>query len=316
MAAKSASAGTTASSGRADNAPAGEPLGRRLRRWYRPRVLMLLAVGLGVAILRPYIAPHLPDLAEQPDYQFATRDVRITKPNRWVPQDLVEQAVQRAGLPETVSLLDESLVEDMGRALAAHPWVSRVVRVRKSRSGVTADLEYRTPVMMVETRRGVYPVDLQGILLPPADFGVTDVARLPLVRNVQSLPDGPAGTPWNDEIVRGAARLAAALAPDQDLTRYWTRFSLTSIVAPAREKADASLADLAYELATRGGSRIVWGRAPGVDQLEPSVDQKLGRLEQYLASYGSFDQPHGAFRIDIRHFEVISRQPLGESRRR
>lgn len=317
MSARTASTGAASLSGRAGTAPAPEPLGRRLRRWYEPRFLLLMAIALAVAILPPYVAPNLPDLQEQPEFQFATNEMHITPPNRWVPAALVEQVIAQAGLPETVSLLDDALVEDVARALAAHPWVAQVIRIRKSReAGIEAELAYRTPVMMVETKRGIYPVDGDGVLLPPADFTATDISRLPLVRNIQTPPDGPAGTLWGDVAVIGAARLAAALAPEQDSGRYWTRFKLAAIVAPTPDRAGGSLEDLTYEIVTRGGSRILWGRAPGVDQLEPTVEQKLGRLEQYAASYGGFDEPGGPQRIDIRHFEMISRQPLNERRTR
>jgi hypothetical protein len=38
--------------------------------------------------------------------------------------------------------------------------------------------------------------------------------------------------------------------------------------------------------------------------------QKLGRLDQYLRQYGSFEQPRGPYRIDIRNFDAISLQQL------
>jgi hypothetical protein len=118
-------------------------------------------------------------------------------------------------------------------------------------------------------------------------------------------PAGPAGVAWGDIVVVGGARLADRIAPGHDLTRYWDRYQLEAIEAPRRGKTDADLADLTYELMTRGGSRIVWGRPPGGDELEPPPSQKLARLDEYLSRYGNFEAPHGPYRIDIRHFEVI-----------
>ncbi len=282
--------------------------------WYRPRVLLLAAVGVGTVVLAPYARNWLPDPGTQPEYQFPSRDIRVTPPNRWVPRDLVAQVVRQAGLPEQLSVLDEELVARLAAAFGEHPWVARVVRVRVSRDeGIFADLEYREPVLMVDTARGAYAVDINGVLLPPADFSAAEVGRFPHLRNVMTQPAGPAGVAWGDLAVVGGARLADRIAPGHDLGRYWDRFQLEAIDAPRRAGAEADLADLTYELLTRGGSRIVWGRPPGGDELEPPPSQKLARLDQYLSRYGSFEAPHGPYRIDIRHFEVIEVGALTEA---
>jgi len=267
---------------------------------------MLLAIGAAVTVLHPYVRGWLPDPVTLPEYQFPARKIRISAANRWVPRDLVEQVIRRSELPEQLSLLDAGLTARLAAAFADHPWVSQVDQVRASReSGIAVELEYRVPVMMVETARGAYPVDIEGHVLPPADFSLAEVARFPHLRGVKSNPAGPAGRAWGDVVVVGGARLAATLAPEQDLTRYWDRFRLEAIEAPLRTEADPELGDLTYELLTRDRSRIVWGRPPGADDLEPPPSQKIARLEQYLSRYGSFDAPQGPYRIDIRHFEVI-----------
>lgn len=282
--------------------------------WYRPRVLLLLALGVAAVVLAPYVGGWLPDAAQLPEYQVAARSIQVTPGHRWVPDDLREQVIRRAELSEQLSLLDGNLAARVAAAFAEHPWVSRVMQVRVSReTGIAVDLEYRTPVLMVETSRGAYPVDGAGVLLPPADFSVAEVRRFPHLTNVKSQPAGPAGVPWGDVVVVGAARLATTLAPGQDMSRYWDRFRLEAIVAPVPGQAEPQIAELSYELLTRGGSRIVWGRPPGGDDLEPSAAQKLGRLEQYLSRYGSFEAPHGPYRIDIRHFEVIEVGSLSEA---
>ena len=283
------------------------------RSWYRPRLLLVLAIAAGAVILAPYVRQWFPDPVALEEFQYRARDIRITPPNRWVPPDLVEQVVRRAEFSEQISLLEPDLVRRVATAFAGHPWVARVVRVSVSRSGgIEAELEYRLPVLMVETARGLYPVDADAVLLPPTDFSESDLLRFPQLRNVKTQPAGPAGTPWGDVVVLGGAKLAVALSPDQDLARYWDRFQLAAIEAPLPRVANPRLEDLAYELATRGGTRIVWGRPPGGDDLEPSPAQKLGRLEQYLSNYGSFEAPHGPYRIDIRHFDVIEVSALSD----
>jgi hypothetical protein len=62
---------------------------------------------------------------------------------------------------------------------------------------------------------------------------------------------------------------------------------------------------LKTSLVTSGGSRILWGRAPGDDDLEPSVAQKISRLENYIAGHGPLDGAEGRRQIDIRPFDTI-----------
>ena len=74
--------------------------------------------------------------------------------------------------------------------------------------------------------------------------------------------------------------------------------------------------DLQFELLTRNGSRILWGRAPGTNHPgELTVEQKIGRLKKYQSDFGGFDQPHGPYEIDIRHWREISRRPFVPHRR-
>ena len=66
-------------------------------------------------------------------------------------------------------------------------------------------------------------------------------------------------------------------------------------------------------LRTTGGSRIIWGRAPGSDRPgELSAEQKIGRMEEYLARKGGFTDPQGPLEIDIRHWKEITARPLGD----
>jgi hypothetical protein len=178
---------------------------------------------------------------------------------------------------------------------------------------IEIDLVYRQVAMLVETSRGYYPVDADGVLLPPADFTADDVARLPVVRNIKSAPQGGPGEEWGDLMVECAARLASALAPNGDTDKHWKRMGLAAIVAPTPRVADYSAEDLSFEITTRGGSTILWGRPPGGDDLEPPVADKISRLDQVIHSQGSLDGPAGPYRIDIRH-DVISLQPLSDRR--
>ena len=272
---------------------------------YQPRVLFCFALLVASAICFPLWKALLPDLSRRPEYRVLAEDIQITQPPRWVPRDLVDQVIQQANLPQELSLLDDNLTFEVAEAFRLHPWVDEVVSVTKSVPGqVQVKLNFRRPVAMVQVKQGMYPVDPEGVLLPPTDFSVSDTRLYPLILNVHSTPQGPAGTNWGDPEVTSAAQLADELSP------HWKKLQLASIVCPHSTGNDAINTSL-YVLMSTGGSRILWGRAPGTDHPgELTTEQKIGRLKKYAADFGGFDRPHGPYEIDIRHWQEISRRPL------
>ena len=284
---------------------------------FQPRVLIALAIVGAAMLLTPYVRQWLPILDELPEYRFEVAHTKVSTPNRWVPRGFVQQLINDEHLPAEVSLLDEGLAGRIATALTEYPWVKQVNSVRVTPDGIQAELDYRMPVLMIETRSGLYPVDRDSTLLPPMDFEMSDLRRFPLFKGATTPPAGPAGSAWGDAVVLGAARLAEALAPDGDLSLYWNRFQLAAIEAPRRTSATTTLEDISYEIVTSGRSRIVWGRAPGADDLEPTVAQKLGRLDNYFTSNGGFETRGSPNRIDIRQFKSIgvsSLSPTGTTR--
>lgn len=285
--------------------------GRMRQSIYRPRYLLLLAGGIFLLIFGPDIPKWLPDPGDRDEYQFETANIEINPPPRDVPPNLVRQVIERASLEEKVSIVDDDLTKQIAEAFAAHPWVEEVVSVQKSfPPRVVVELKYRRAIAMVEVDDGLYPISRDGILLPPEDFSLSDTRRYPLVRGVQTQPQGAAGTAWGDVSVAGAARLAVALEDD------WTQLQLLAIVVPKRTSAKEKLEDLKFVLHTRGGSHILWGRAPKTSHPgELTATQKIGRLKKYLTDFGHFDRPHGPYEIDIRHWQEITRRRLILGRR-
>ncbi len=274
----------------------------RLRPW-------VLVVGAGVGLAGygvQRLQNLLPDLSSREEYQAGLAQIEITPPPRWVPQNFIEQVLHAANLPEKFSLLDDHLAHDIAEAFQLHPWVERVVSVHTSiPAAVRVHLEYRRPAAMIQVAQGMYPIDAQGVLLPPADFSVSDARLYPRVVNVRSTPQGPAGTGWGDPIVAGAARLAEALAP------HWKKWQLAAIVCPQEAPSEDSLDQGLYVLTSTGGSRILWGLPPDAKHPgELTTEQKLGKLKKYVDDFGSFDRPRGPYEINIRHWQEIGRQTL------
>ncbi|WP_437191439.1 cell division protein FtsQ/DivIB [Planctomicrobium sp. SH527] len=283
--------------------------------WRQPGIWICVAFIVVTVTLSIWLPMSLPKLSEQKEYQFQLEDTVLNSPNNWVPSNLLKQIQAESGLPDTVSLLDPDLCEKIAIAWEKNPWIKKVNSVQITRdSRLQVDAVYRVPAAFVEVPRGVYPVDTEGVLLPPADFNVTDTSRLPHIRRVKSLPQGGMGHDWGDPVVTSGAQLATYLAPESDLEKYWNRFGFAALIAPDVDPATAKPEQLVFEIETIGGSRITWGRPPGADELEPSFNTKLSRLQDYVTRFGGLDNSNGPQRIDIRMPDGISLHPLLDRR--
>ncbi|MCC7420867.1 MAG: hypothetical protein IT428_11325 [Planctomycetaceae bacterium] len=302
-----------------DPEPAPPPPPPAWRAFFHPRTLAAAAFFVTIVVFGPRAWRALPDLNERAEYRLKLDAIEVTPPPRWLPADFVPIAMKDAGFPRDVSLLDDQLVNKTADAFRKHPWVAQVVRVEKTRTnGLKVELTYRQPVAVVEVTDGLYPVDRNGILLPPADLAPAEAVRFPRILNVTTRPQGPAGTEWGDLNVIGAARLASVLLENKhEGEPAWRRFDFAAIRVPRIRAAKPSIDDVGLEVITTAGSRIVWGRPPGSSHPgELSVDQKVGRLQKYVRDYGGFDRPHGPYLIDITHWQEISRSVIATGSQR
>ncbi|MCX7421467.1 MAG: hypothetical protein NT013_18245 [Planctomycetia bacterium] len=275
-----------------------------------PNLLLVLSCLVAAAVFVPKMTWVLPDLRQNSQYRFETSQIVVTSPPHWVPHDVVEQVVKRAGLPAEMSLLDGSVTQRVAAAFERYSWVKGNVRVRTSiPARIEVDVEYREPVAMVSVsngpKSGLFPIDVDAIVLPGADFPPAEIAKYPLIENVSAGPLGRAGTEWGDARVLGAARLAVLLRQN------WKEFGLKSVRVPSASESQVAADELTYQLLTSGGSRIVWGRAPGSRHPgELPAEKKIDRLKFYRRHHGSFDSTHGPCEFDITHWRDISRKPI------
>lgn len=288
----------------------------RATSWFfRPRQLMISAAIAMTVIIIPVIARKLPALSDRPEYQISVDQITISTPPQWIPSDLAKQVFLRAGLDSKQSLLDPTLSERVAAAFYTHPWVQDVRSVRKSfPARVHVELVYREPVAMVKGVDGYYPIDRHSILLPARDFSDADIERYPVIERVASVPMGKLGESWGDPAVSGAAELAAALNAKRSGTNsWWTELELQAILMPRRVALVEDVDELEFELRTRGGSEILWGRGPNSRHPgELAVAQKLQRLSEYHRDYNGFDDAHGPYQIDIRPWQGIDRGILAK----
>lgn len=295
-----------------------DPSPQRPASWLSgPNVLLALSCVVAAWIFLPRLGLRFPDLSNDQQYRLRTSQIEISPPPHWVPHDLAEQVARRAEWPDEMSLLDQETPRRVAAAFERHPWVKGRVRVSISvPARLRVELEYREPVAMVRvvSANGLFPIDAEGTLLPSADFPPSEIAKYPLIDNVVAAPRGAEGTVWKDDAVIAAARLAVLLKPN------WQPFGLQSIRVPANSANPLAWDDLILQLATRGGSRVIWGRAPGATHPgELPADKKVERIKFYLKTHGPFDTAHGPYEYDITHWRDISRKPIadrGDSLRR
>jgi hypothetical protein len=278
-----------------------------LARWFLGPAIVLLAIaGIAAYFLAPKALSWLPDLTRRPEYIVKAEDIHYTDAPPWVPRTFLRQVTRGGDLPDELSMLDARLVDDVAAAFGKHPWVDHVVSVRKEfPHRINVVLEYRKPVAFVMTSTERFTVDKQAVLLPPPDLPPAE-DEFPVIRNARSTPPTEAGVTWHDRTIEDAAKIADVLRP------VWKKLQLRSIEIPdLPEKSNPN--DMVYSLRTTGGSRIVWGRAPGGDHPgELTPEQKVERLEEYLARKGSYSDAQGPLEIDIRHWKEITFRPLSE----
>ncbi len=252
-------------------------------------VTVVAIIGLMLAWNR-WGAPR----AAGPDYVVTPERIELTTLPEWIHADVKAEVVRASSLSR-LNLGDRRLVEQVAQAFALHPWIAKVIRVEKRfPAKVIVAVEYRRPVAAVElAREGMREllfVDAEGVLLPSLDFAGNQAADYLRIAGIASTPASVYGSPWGDEAVAGAARVAAA---------WGSRFKQAGLyrILPS----ESASGEISYELRTPGDTRIVWGTAPGRESTtEPSAEQKIAALLAYITDKGPLDRPGGERLLDLR----------------
>ncbi len=265
------------------------------------RWMIALAVIAGICaygwnMLWEQVREHV---AAASDYQLDPETIEITPPPEWIHANLRAEVIRDASLDGSLSVLDPELTVRIARAFGLHPWVAKVERVSKRYpAAVQVDLIYRRPVAMVEVPGpALLPVDAEGVLLPTDDFSPADARHYPRIAEIKTSPIGPVGTRWGDTRVAGAALVAAALG------EHWDALKLNHIVPSGRQSTSPGARETdAYELYTKAGTRIDWGRPPGAEiPGEASAASKIACLLEYASKHGdSLDNAAKPQRLDVR----------------
>lgn len=204
--------------------------------------------------------------------------IQVTQPPEHVRTNVVK-AVYRDTAMEGLSLLDQQATAKIASAFSMHPWIRKVISVRKLPGGVVdVHLEYRRPVAMVHVFKpdpndnGSYflPIDGDGVLLPN-EFAQVETRKYIHIE----VPDLYSsnrfiGNPFGDSRVEAAARLAEILAPYRETAQLHS----ISVIGDPRQNQMPQ-----YELTTQSGTRLLWGSPPGEEPPgEQTVEMKLRAL--------------------------------------
>ena len=253
-------------------------------------------------------------VASHPDrYEVQLERVMVNESPNWIARDIRSEVFHDAGWHEQpLSISEDDLTVRVAQAFEQHTWVAKVTRVTKQPPAtVSVELKYRCPVAMVEVdspgQGGLLPVDAEGVLLPPEDFDAEHALTYPRITVDYSGPSGSVGTPWGDERVESAAKIAAALVD------RWASLGLYRVVAlPSNQPA--SVSPPTYELHTRGSSRVLWGHAPGAEQVgEATAEQKAARLLHHVQQNGSFDKRDSEVEVDLRAAQDLTARVLEDA---
>tara|TARA_Y100000385_G_scaffold286060_1_gene347260 strand:+ start:545 stop:1366 length:822 start_codon:yes stop_codon:yes gene_type:complete len=204
--------------------------------------------------------------------------IQVTAPPAHVRTNVVK-TVYRDTAMEGLSILDREATAKIASAFSMHPWVRKVIGVRKLPGGqIDVRLEYRTPVAMVhvykpndpDNRSYFFPVDGEGVLLPGNEFAEAETRNYIYIEVPDVYTSNAVGTPFGDAAVEAASALASVLSPYREKTQIRS----IGIHGDPRQTEV-----LQMELTMQSGARMTWGSPPGNEVPgEPTVQMKLKSL--------------------------------------
>ncbi len=241
-----------------------------------------------------------PQIASGEDYVLKAESVQVTTPPSWVRADVRAEVIRDGGLTG-LSLLDPQLTVKVAQAFSAHSWVENVSRVSKHpKARVVVELTYRKPVAMVEVvlnnQPGLLPIDADATLLPPQDFTAEQTRDYLRIAVPDAIPTGPVGTAWGQGNVHEAARIAAVFQDE------WKKCGLYRIQLVPGATADSTRIQPTFELQSRNGATVIWGRAP---DLRSETDRKaaldkVAMVLRYVEENGSLESASPTTVLDVR----------------
>jgi hypothetical protein len=260
-----------------------------LAQWmhYIPGGALLFAVTplliLGYFAWRNWGAEHL-DVAL---YAVKIENLVTTPQPTWIRNTQVrEEVFKNSGLGQ-LSVLDPQASATIAHAFESHSWVQRASRVQKLPGGkVTVDIVYRRPIAMVyydgqanpssaKLKTGFFPVDEEGVVLPPADFDENQVRNYFVVVADGAMPPSEVGMTYADTRIKQALLLCRLL----DSARAELRLAGITV---ERDDRMGGPSPWVLHIQTSDNRLINWGHAPGGESPgEPTPQEKFDNLVKW-----------------------------------
>jgi hypothetical protein len=278
------------------------------RRHGRRELLPLAVLACGVAIF--FLSIRLlgnftrDSLRASDRYTIAFSSIECSPSPAERRAELLTEVQYLGKVPDRISVLDETLPARLTAAFSRHPWVQKVERVTVlPPRRVQVQLVFRTPVLRIEPgppktpplagalkNESAWLVDDRAVVLPPKDFD----AALPVLL-VQTGPTAPAGRAWRDPSIQLAARTAGYLRSQV------STLAITKIEVLGEELI----------LSNSAGTRILWGHAPGFEQVGESLAaEKVANLLKYCSDHADLDHPAGRYEHDVRSANRPIHRPI------
>lgn len=262
-----------------------------------------LVLGAGLLILllivgRFFWTRYGSLVVSNPRYALTNAKLVVNESPEWVQSDVKDAAIRTGNLNE-LSLLDRELVTRVDEAFRLQTWVAEVEGVTKSATGVSVELRYRKPVAMVEIFSNgsakLQPVDVEGVLLPGAEFSQSQAQEFLRIAVPQPRLHGLIdGAQWPDKRVVAAAEIAGLLAESREQLDLF-RINLL-LPEPGRRQQTPQ-----FEIETTAGHRVVWGSRPSETQrYEATGEERLTALKSLQKAITRQRGDSPSSRYDVR----------------
>lgn len=209
----------------------------------------------------------------------------------WMPEQVAGELRLLVSASVSADPFDQASLSEVGRRLAANPWVLRVHRVvRLSGGSVEVSAEYRRHAALVWSREGYILVDSDCVRLPFVyRHEETQNLGLPHVHGVRT-DAPPVGQPWQGQDLRDGLALATVLhaQPWSRMVRAIDVSNHDGRLNPQRAHLKA-LTALDEDKDPFNNAGIEWGRLPGEGRFEPDAAWKLARIEQEIRKHQRLD---------------------------
>lgn len=251
-----------------------------------PLILVLFGFGTWFAWKK-----YKDEVLNHPSYALDPTAIQYTPPPEWLKRDILKEVVELGSL-ESRKIHETDLTVHVRNAFVHHPWIREVERIRIFHpANLEAVLVYRDPVAMValpdydpdDGEAWILPIDSEATLLPAEDFTPEFAQKFPRIDVGNTVPSGPVGSAWGDEMVADAAKIAELLYKDWEQLR-------DVLYQVERSSLDTSTSNAAdFDIRSRPGKDGVglivrWGRAPGKEQVgEPTATAKLAELKKWVS---------------------------------